>query len=60
MRQALMERANVDAKLPAAAKAPEEIRIPRSEMIKEPAATGEQLLRKPVVLEQLFARAAHS
>jgi hypothetical protein len=54
MRHAVLEPGEIEVELGAAAKTPEEMRIDGGEVVEEPLASGEPVLRDLVVLEKLF------
>jgi len=54
MRHAVLEPGEVEVELGPASKAPEEVGIDGGEVVEEPFATGELVVRDPVILEQLL------
>jgi hypothetical protein len=54
MRHAILGSGKIEVELGSASKAPEEVRIDGGEMVEEPFATGELVVRDLVVLKQLL------
>ena len=54
MCHAILKRGNIEVELGAASKAPEEVRINGSKMVKKPFATGKLVVRNLIVLEKLL------